>query len=69
MRWPRTRACWAARGWTEKRRVAIEALPLQGWDVERRKDLLALRDELDRRIRPLDQAVEKAAASNPMRAV
>jgi transposase len=54
-----------ARGWTEKRRVAIEALPLQGWDVERRKDLLALRDELDRRIRPLDQAVEKAAASNP----
>jgi transposase len=50
----------SARGWVEKRRQ-IEALPLPGWYAERRKDMLALLDELDERIRPLDEAVKKAA--------
>ena len=50
----------SARGWAEKR-CQIEALPLPGWYAERRKDMLALLDELDRRIRPLDEAVKKAA--------
>jgi transposase len=51
-------------GWSEKRRHAIEALPLWGWDSERRKDLLALLDELDGRIQPLDEAAKKAAGEN-----
>jgi transposase len=54
----------SARGWQEKRRQ-IEALPLSGWYAERRKDLFALLDELDRRVRPLDEAVKKAAGENP----
>jgi transposase len=53
----------SARGWSEKRRQ-IEALPLSGWYAERRKDLFALLDELDRRVRPLDEAVKKAAWEN-----
>lgn len=52
------------RGWTNQRRRQLEALPLTGWDAQRRKDLLALLDELDARLRPLDQAVKKAAAEN-----
>ncbi len=55
----------SARGWSAKRRQAIESLALSGWSVERRKDLLALLDELDRRIGPLDEAVRRAAAANP----
>ena len=54
-----------ARGWSGQRRRAIEALPLPGWYAERRKDLLALLDDLDRRIAPLDVAVSKAAAADP----
>jgi transposase len=50
----------SARGWAEKRRQ-IETLPLPGWYAERRKDMFALLDELDKRIRPLDEAVKKAA--------
>jgi transposase len=53
-----------ARGWSEKRRQAVEALPLAGWEAQRRKDLLALLDELNERIRPLNEAVSKAAAEN-----
>ena len=49
------------KGWSRARREAIESLPLSGWDTQRRKDLLELLDELDRRVRPLDEAVEKAA--------
>ena len=52
------------RGWSEKRRQAVETLPLAGWQAERRKDLLALLDEFNRRIRPLNEAVSKAAAEN-----
>jgi len=53
----------SARGWQEKR-CQIEALPLPGWYAERRKDMFALLDELDRRIQPLDEAVKKAAGEN-----
>ncbi len=53
-----------ARGWSQKRRQGIESLALSGWSAERRKDLLALLDELDRRIVPLDEAVRRAAAAN-----
>lgn len=52
------------RGWSKKRRQEIEALPLSGWYAERRKDLLALHDEFDKRIAPLDEAVRKAAQKN-----
>jgi len=53
-----------ARGWSEKRRQAIEGLALSGWSVQRRKDLLGLLDKLDAQIAPLDEAVKKAAAEN-----
>ena len=53
-----------AQGWSKKRRQEIEALPLSGWYAERRKDLLALHDEFDKRIAPLDEAVRKAAENN-----
>ena len=51
-------------GWSGKRRMAIEALPLPGWYGERRKDLLGLLDRLEERIAPLDRAVSQAAANN-----
>jgi transposase len=50
-----------SRSWSAKRRQQIEALPLTGWYAERRKDLLALLEEMDKRICPLDKAVEAAA--------
>jgi len=53
-----------ARGWSQKRRQAIEGLALSGWSVQRRKDLLGLLDKLDAQIAPLDEAVKKAAAEN-----
>jgi transposase len=49
------------RVWCAMRRQQIEALPLTGWYAHRRGDLLFLLDELDTRIEPLDEAVEKAA--------
>lgn len=49
------------RVWSAKRRSEIEALPLPGWYARRRADLLGLLDELDERIRPLDEAVREAA--------
>jgi transposase len=52
------------RGWARKRRQAIEALPLAGWNAARRKDLLGLLDDLDKRIEPLDAAVRQAAESH-----
>jgi transposase len=53
------------RVWCAMRRQQIEALPLSGWNVERRRDLLALLEELNKRIEPLDEAVLKAAEENP----
>jgi transposase len=51
----------ASQRWSAKRRQQIEALPLTGWYAERRVDLLGLLDELERRIEPLDEAVQAAA--------
>jgi transposase len=53
-----------AGGWSGKRRMGIEALPLPGWYGERRKDLLGLLDRLEERIAPLNKAVSQAAANN-----
>ena len=53
-----------ARVWSGGRRQQIEALPLTGWRAQRRQDWLAVLDDLDGRIRPLDEAVEKAAEEN-----
>jgi transposase len=47
--------------WRPMRREQILALPLAGWYARRRADLFALLDELDRRIKPLDEAVLEAA--------
>ena len=52
------------RVWCAARRAQIEALPLTGWYAQGRLDLLAVLDELGRRIEPLDQAVRQAAAEN-----
>ena len=52
------------RVWRQKRRQQVEALPLTGWRAEQRKDLLALLDEFDKRIQPLDEAVRKAAGDS-----
>ena len=38
---------------------------MTGWNVRRRSDLLVLLKELDRQIDPLDEAVLKAAESDP----
>lgn len=53
-----------SRKWSARRRKQIEALPLTGWYAARRKDLLELLEEMDRRIAPLDKAVEAAAEEN-----
>ena len=52
------------RGWSAGRRRAVEALPLTDWYAERRRDLLALLDALEERIRPLERAVREAAEGN-----
>src|SRR5271167_3144826 len=54
----------SSRVWSRKRRGEIEILPLSGWYAHRRADLLALLDELDKRIGPLDEAVLEAAEQN-----
>src|ERR1022692_2017781 len=51
----------SSRVWSPRRRQQIETLPLPGWYALRRKDLLALLDEMDKRIEPLDKAVQAAA--------
>jgi transposase len=54
----------SSRVWSPRRRQQIETLPLPGWYALRRKDLLALLDELNKRIEPLDEAVLQAAKQN-----
>ena len=54
-----------SRVWSVKRRKQIEGLPLTGWYAERRKDLLGLLEEMNKRIDPLDKAVEAVAEANP----
>jgi transposase len=53
-----------SRAWSAKRRHQIEGLPLTGWYAQRRKDLLAVLDEMDKRIEPLNEAVKAAAEEN-----
>jgi transposase len=53
-----------SRAWSAKRRQQIKALPLTGWYTARRADLLGLLDELEKRIKPLDEAVQAAAEQN-----
>jgi transposase len=55
-------------GWQKKRKLWSEAglrllrsLPLEPWAEQRRNTLLEMLQELDEKIRPLDQAVEKEA--------
>ncbi len=55
----------SSRVWSARRCQQLEALPLTGWNVRRRSDLLVLLKELDRQIDPLDEAVLKAAESDP----
>jgi transposase len=55
----------SSRSWSKKRRQQIEALPLSGWHVQRRKDLFELMEELDKRIEPLDKAVLEASKQSP----
>ena len=50
--------------WSEAGQHAFLALPLAGWARCRREDLLALLAKLEEQIRPLDEAVEKAARSH-----
>lgn len=42
-------------------RQRLQAVPMAGWQQQRRADLFALLDDLDQRITPLDKAVEQAA--------
>ena len=53
-----------SRVWSANRRQQIEALPLTGWYARRRRDLLTLMEEMDKRIEPLDEAVKAAAEEN-----
>ena len=54
----------SSRVWSAGRRSQLEALPLPGWYGHRRADLLGLLEELDKRIKPLDEAVCEAAENN-----
>ena len=60
----RNEGMMSRRVWTLKRRGEIEGLALTGWYKQRRTDLLDLMEALDKRIRPLDEAVDKAAEQN-----
>ncbi len=56
---------WLARRvWSAGRREPIEQLPLTGWRAQRRRDLLALLEDLNRRLAPLDEAVRRAAEAS-----
>ena len=53
-------ALWGVRG-----RAELEKLPLTGWTLRRREDLLGLLKELNRTVDELDQAVARAAEDHP----
>jgi transposase len=55
----------SSRVWSPRHRKQIEALPLTGWYERRRRDLLEVLDEFDRRITPLDKALAEAAEQSP----
>jgi transposase len=48
-----------------KGRCALEGLALTGWHARRRQDLLELYDLMNRRITPLEAAIEKMAETDP----
>lgn len=50
--------------WTKAGRQMLEELPLNGWTLRRRNDLLHWLDELDKEIAELDRAVEQEARNN-----
>ena len=54
----------SSRVWSPKRVGELKGLPLPGWYGRRRDDLLGLLEDLDKRIRPLDAAVEQAAGES-----
>ena len=56
--------CLSPRVWSRKRRAEMEGLALSGWLEQRRRDLLELHGEMERRIQPLDEAVRQAAEKN-----
>ena len=47
--------------WSQAGRKLLEELPLSGWTARRREELLNLLDDLNKKIRELDVAVEQAA--------
>ena len=49
--------------WTEAGLELLRSLPLEPWTKQRRDTLLEMLEELEEKIRPLDEAVEKAAQS------
>ena len=51
--------------WSVRGRAELEKLPLEGWTLRRREDLLGLLKELNRTVDELDQAVAKAAEEHP----
>jgi transposase len=51
--------------WNEKGRALLASLPLQGWALQRRKDLLQLLGLVEPQIEQLDKAVEQAAKADP----
>ncbi len=51
--------------WSRKGREQFETLALPAWTARRRQDNLELLDELGRRTKPLDQALEQEAARRP----
>jgi transposase len=51
--------------WSRRGREQFEQLPLPAWTARRRRENLELLDDLERRIKPLDQAVEQEAERRP----
>ncbi len=51
--------------WTAKGRAELEGLALGPWASRRRQELLAMLDQLDAALEPLDEAVEKEAKARP----
>lgn len=50
--------------WSVRGRVALAALPLEGWVAQRRADLLTTLEMLEAQIAPLDAAVAELAGAN-----
>ena len=57
--------CRRKKLWSEKGRAELEALPLGPWTARRRKELLALLDQLDEPIAELKQETRRQAEAHP----